>query len=289
MNVTQVSTYLRGLSAVAVFGLVLALPVQGQDEEQGWANSTELSFVQTGGNATSATFGLANTLTRSWAATDLKFEVGGIRTSTTTVDRSAVGLPENFQLTETSDSELSAENYYMRLRLDRTVSARTTVFVQSGWVRNTFSGFDSRIVSVVGVANQWVDTDERKFSTSYGGTLTAQDDIVPNPLAPDNFLGGQLSADFWQQFNENTEFSSNLVLDQNFKLSEDFRGVWVNSLGVSMSENLALKTTFQILFDNDPSLVNVPLMSSIGDPLGDVGVPLNEFDRVLTVALVVSF
>lgn len=289
MNLTQVSTYLRNFIALCSALLAFAVPAQAQDEETGWANATELSFVQTGGNATSATFGLANTLTREWETTQLKFEVGGIRTSRTIIDRMAVGLPETFELTETSNSDLSAENYYMRLRLDRNVSAKTTVFVQSGWVRNTFSGFDSRIVTVIGAANQWVDTDERKFSTSYGGTLTAQDDVIPNPLAPDNFFGAQVSADFWEQVTESTQFSSNVVLDQNLKLGEDFRGVWVNSLGVSMSENLALKTTLQIMFDNDPSLVNVPLLSSVGDPLGDVGVPLNEFDRVFTVALVVSF
>ena len=55
-----------------------------------------------------------------------------------------------------------------------------------------------------------------------------------------------------------------------------------------MSESLALKTTLQLLFDNEPSLVTVPLQSTIGDPLGDVFVPLNEFDRVFTVALVIS-
>ena len=287
-NSIQSTTYLR-VPALAILLLMSALPLAGQDETSEWANSTELSFVQTGGNAESATFGLANALTRDWTTTTLKFEVGGIRTSTTTTTRTAVGTIDAFQLTETSDSDVSAENYYARLRVDRSLSARTALFLESGWNRNTFAGFDSRIISVAGVSTQWVDDETQRFSTSYGATFTAQDDIVPDPGVADKFLGARISADYWRQLTGNSEWTSRLVLDENGDRTTDLRGDWINSLGVSMSDNLALKTTLQLLFDNEPSLVAVPLSSGVGDPLGEVPVPLSEWDRVLTVALVVSF
>ena len=52
---------------------------------------------------------------------------------------------------------------------------------------------------------------------------------------------------------------------------------------MAISERLALKTSFQLLFDNEPSLVAVPL----GD--GEVFTPLDKTDSIFTVAVVVNF
>lgn len=260
-----------------------------QEDAGGWDNSSELSFVQTGGNAESATLGLANTLIRSWTRSELKLELGGVRTSTTTFTRRAVGTPDDFQVNEMSDSKVSAENYYARLRVDRDFSQRTAFFAQAGWLRNTFAGVDNRYLTVLGLSNQWVDDDVQRFATSYGLTYTDQDDVVPDPTVSSSFIGLQVSADYWRQLTSNTEWTSKLVLDENGDRTEDFRADWLNSIAVAMSESLALKTTFQLLFDNSPSLVNVPLESIGGEPVGTVAVALDEFDRVLTVALVVSF
>ena len=268
--------------------LVIAPSTSAQDAEP-WTNASEVSFVQTGGNAESATFGIANTLARDWGTTQFKLELGGIRTSTTTFTRLAVGSAEDFQLSESEDSKVSAENYYGRVRVDRQISERSALFAKAGWLRNTFAGIDARYVSVLGLSNQWVDTETQKFGTAYGITYTNQDDVVPDPAVASNFLGAQVSVEFWRQITENSEWTSALVLDENGDRTEDFRADWVNSLAVAMSDNLALKTTLLLLFDNQPSLVNVPLESAVGDPIGTVAVPLDEFDRVLTVALVISF
>jgi len=281
-------TFPRFLASTALLALPV-FPASSQESADGWDNSTELSFVQTGGNAESATFGLANTLTRVWERTQLKLELGGVRTSTTSFSRRAVGTPDDFRVNEISDSRVSAENYYARLRFDREFSQRTALFVQSGWLRNTFQGVDHRYLSVLGVSNQWFDDDVHKLSTSYGITYTKQDDVVPDPSVASGFVGAQVSVDYWRQVTSNTEWTSRLVLDENGDRAEDFRADWVNSIAVAMSENLALKTTFQLLFDNQPSLVSVPLESATGEPVGTVAVALDEFDRVLTVALVVSF
>ena len=260
-----------------------------QEEDGTWTKASELSFVQTGGNAESATLGVANLLSGDWGTTLLKFEVGGIRTSTTATTRLAVGSTDAFQLTETSDSRVSAENYYARVRADKEISERSALFAKAGWLRNTFAGIDARYVGVAGLSNQWFDSDVHRFATAYGVTFTSQNDVVPNPAVAGNFLGVQVSLDYWRQLTDNSEWNSALVLDENGDRTQDFRADWVNSLAVAMSDNLALKTTFQILFDNEPSLVGVPLESAAGAPLGTVSVPLDQFDRVLTVALVINF
>lgn len=285
---TNRSDLLQAFLPLCVIGL-LAGEGAAQEEDDAWTKASELSFVQTGGNAESATLGVANLLSGDWRGTLFKFEIGGIRTSTTATTRLAVGSADDFQLTELSDSKVSAENYYGRVRADRQISDRSAVFAKAGWLRNTFAGIDGRYVGVVGLSNQWIDTDVQKFATAYGVTFTSQDDVVPDPAVSGNFFGGQVSVDFWRQLTENSEWASALVLDENGDRTRDFRADWVNSLAVSMSEDLALKTTVQILFDNEPSLVGVPLESAAGAPLGTVSVPLDQFDRVVTVALVISF
>ncbi len=287
---TNRSVVLRAFIPLFVMGLVAdAGAAQEEEEDSTWTKASELSFVQTGGNAESATLGVANLLSGDWGSTLLKIELGGIRTSTTATTRLAVGSSDAFQLTETSDSRVSAENYYARVRADREISDRSALFVKAGWLRNTFAGIDARYVGVAGLSNQWIDSDVQKLATAYGVTYTKQDDVVPNPAVAGNFLGVQVSVDYWRQLTDNSEWISALVLDENADRTEDFRADWVNSLAVAMSDNLALKTTLQVLFDNEPSLVGVPLESAAGAPLGTVSVPLDQFDRVFTVALVINF
>lgn len=269
--------------------LVGAGGLAAQEEVGGWEAKTELSFVQTGGNASASTLGLANLFTRDWGSTQIKIDFGGVRTETTRFTRTATGTADNFNVTETTNSELSAENYFARTRLDRKLSDRTSVFGQTGWLRNTFAGLDNRFVTVAGIANQWVDTDQQKLRTAYGVTFTKQDDVVPNPDISDTFVGAQFTSEFWRQLTETAEWTSTLVVDGNGDDTSDIRADWVNALGVSMSDRLALKTTLQLLFDNQPSLVGVPLTGPGGADAGTVLVPLDEFDRVFTVALVVSF
>jgi hypothetical protein len=52
-----------------------------------------------------------------------------------------------------------------------------------------------------------------------------------------------------------------------------------------MAEGLALKTSLQLLFDNEPALVSVPLQGTEESVLTE----LDRVDSVFTVALVVKF
>ena len=268
--------------------LVSVSPAAAQQEDPGWHVSGELSFVQTGGNAESSTLGLATTLSRTWEPAELKIEAGGIRTRTTQVDRTARGAADAYRIEERSQSRVSAENYYVRLRLDFTLSQRSAIFVKSDWTRNTFSGVASRYVAAAGLSTRWIQRDSWRLRTGYAATYTFQEDVVANPETRDGFVGLQLSADHWVQVAEDVEWTSTLVLDGNTMELSDMRGDWTNALSVAMNDNFGLKTTVRLLFDNRPSLVGVPLVSSAGEPAGTVFAARRKLDRVMTVALVVT-
>ena len=81
-----------------------------------------------------------------------------------------------------------------------------------------------------------------------------------------------------------------LVADENLSDTEDFRADLTNGVAVSINSRLALKVSWQLLFDNLPSEVGIPLMAVSGDSTGEtVFVELDGVDNLLTFALVASF
>ena len=283
------SGWLRRGCAILVAWFLAVSAVQAQQSEGGWTASSEFSFVRTGGNAESSTFGLATTVTRAWDRTEVKVEAGGIRTRSTRVRRTAVGTESDYRIDETSESDLSAEKYDARVRVDRRFSPRTSLYIQSGWKRDTFAGFRHRLINVLGVSTQWVRSSSHRLRTACGLTHTVQSDVVPNPDAAGRFVGLRVSSEYRRQMTSNTEWKSNLVLDGNGDDPSDVRADWTNSVSVAMNEHLGLKTSFRTTFDNEPALRRVPLSSPEGERTGTVLVPRKELDRIFTIALVVTF
>ncbi len=277
-----------GASALLLLSVPLLLfssfgSARAQEAETGWKDVAELTFVLTGGNATSSTFGFKNTADYLWSNAAFQLSAGGIRTNTGRTVRTATGTPDNFSISETTDTETTAENYFLRSRLDRNLSEASFVFAGAGWDRNTFAGVDNRYAFVTGAGRTWFAEDTRKLKTDLGLTYTIQDDVVENPDVEDSFMGLRGSYDYFRKLTGNTDFTSVLVADQNLNETSDLRADWTNSVAVAMSERLALKTSFQLLYDKTPSLVAVPL----GD--GEVLTPLGEIDTAFTVAIVANF
>ncbi len=280
------------MSIAAVLAVAAtAASAQAQEEKQlGWFDKAELTFVLTAGNAGSSTFGLKNTLERVWERSSLRFDAGAIRTESSLTTRTAIGSVDDFQLAEQTQSDVTAESYFLRGRYDRSLSPRFFLYGGAGWDRNTFAGIDNRYTVVGGVGNTWLDTNVSRFRTDYGVTYTRQDDVVDDPGTPDSFAGFRLSYDYKRALTSTTEYVSTLVVDDSFDDTEDVRADFVNSIAVSISQMLALKTSLQLLFDNKPSLVAVPLEFPAGSPTGQtVLTELDELDSILTVALVVTF
>lgn len=262
--------------------------VAGQESAWTWQNATELSFVATGGNASSSTFGLKSAFVGAAAPNSFKLDFGGIRGETTFRTLTATGTTSDFTVDETTDSELTAESYFARGRYDRSFGTAYG-FGGAGWDRNTFAGIQNRYALVAGVGSAWVDNETSRFKTDIGATYTIQKDVSPVPGADDAFGGVRLSVEAMRQLSSTTQFTSVLVADENLEDTQDFRADWLNSLSVSMSDRLALKTSLQLLFDNKPSLLGVPLVDGAGSPTGStVLTPSDEIDSVVTLTLVIK-
>jgi putative salt-induced outer membrane protein YdiY len=270
----------------------LALPghATAQDEAGAytWENSTELSFVSTGGNSSSSTLGLKSVLIAAGGQNEFKLELGGIRGETHLRTLTATGTATDFTVNETTVSQLTAESYFVRGRYDRAF-ASGYVFSGAGWDRNTFAGVQNRYAFVVGFGRTWFDSETSRFKTDLAPTYTIQKDVDSASGADEGFGGVRFSVDAMRQFSASTEFSSTLILDENLEDTADLRADWINSLTVSLSGRLAFKTSLQVLFDNQPALLSVMLLDAGGVATGtDVLTPGNKVDNILTLTLVIS-
>lgn len=255
----------------------------------GWFNTAELTAIWTAGNSPASTFGAKNELRRVWAAATFKLQAGGLRTEATRLSRTASGSATNFSINETSTSTVTAENYFLRGRYDRSLPSSAFLFGGAGWSRNTFAGIQNRYSFVTGAGRAWVDRDGARFKTDLGLTYTIQDDVVNDPDESDGFIGFRFTTEGLKQLTSTTIYSSTLIVDQNLNQRSDLRGDFINAVQVSINSNLALKTSLQLLYDKLPALVQVPLTGS-GVPSGtNVLTPLDKVDSVFTVALVINF
>ena len=283
----------RIVGCLILFVTLLAFAARAKADEQelGWTDAAELTYVAASGNAESSTFGFRNNLKWTWKKADLEIDVGLLRAQSGLITRNVVGdSPSSFDVTRTSVSTKTAERYHTRGQFNRQMSARTFWYVGSGWERNTFAGFNNRTSLVGGTGNTWVDDDGRAFRTTYGVSFTFQEDVVMFPSTDDSFVGVRFSYDYRLQLTPTTEVTSVWVADQNLEDADDFRSDFVNAVSVSMTDRLALKLSWQLLYDRQPALVGLPLISPSGIATGDiVPVPLDAIDNLLSFALVATF
>jgi putative salt-induced outer membrane protein YdiY len=134
----------------------------------------------------------------------------------------------------------------------------------------------------------WVDSESGHFKTDLGATYTIQKDAA-TPDESNSYGGLRLSVDAARSLTGTTDFTSKLVADQNLKETDDLRADWTNAVAVSISEGLALKVSYQLLYDHMPALVGLPLFDGAGTPAGTkVNVEGKKVDSVLAVALVIK-
>lgn len=269
---------------IAVFALLLTGPAEAQEESPtGWTTTTEFSLALTAGNASSSSLGFRNTTGYRWPSASLQLSAGGIRTESEVTTRTATGTVEDFEIVEQTETEVTAEHYYARGRYDRSVSESMFLFGGAGWERNTFAGIQNRTALVGGAGRTWFDQEDSRLKTDLGFTYTLEDPVVEDPGTEESFAGLRGTVDLRQRLTTTTLLTSTLLVDENLNETSDLRADWTTSVAVAISSNLALKTSYQMFFDNDPALIAVPL----GDR--QVLTPLEKVDSIFTAAIVVEF
>lgn len=279
----------------AAFHPAAAQEAKPEEKKYGWFDSAELGLVLTSGNTETSTLGLKDTLSRVWENARFELKLGGIRVETTDQRLYAVGdTPGDFTVEEDNNTDLTAENYYLNGRYDRTLSKRLFWFAGGGWDRNRFAGIDNRYQVFGGLGHVWVDAERRTWRTDYSLTGTKEEDVVQRPDFDDTFMGLRLSSTFLQKFGHSGTYGNDTIIDENIDDTEDLRLNMTNWVAVNMSDHLALKVSLQWLFDNQPALQTVNLYPTTdpggtGTPSGTVLAELDDLDTIFTTALVIKY
>lgn len=261
-----------------------------EEKKEGWFFKADLAWLMTTGNSENSTFGLSGEAKRVWGKSVLKLGGGGTQTESSLKTRTAVGTAESFAIQENKVTEKTAELFYAHGRYDYNISKRFFTFGGAHWLRNRFSGIDSRFLIAAGAGNTWVDRETMSFKTDYGVTYTFEEEVVENPFHSTNFPGFRLGFDYWWQMTTSTEFISDFVMDWNLDNTDDVRIAFKNELPVSISSHLKLKPAVTLQWRNQPALTEVPLFDDTGAPTdSSVFIPLKELDVLTSVALVLEW
>jgi len=284
--------------AVVVMALsLLALPAFAEEDSTGWSDVAELSYVMTSGNSETSTLGFKNTTTRTWERSLFVLKAGGIKADSTIETWFAVGTEEDYSYGSRSQTDKTAENYYLDGRYERKVSDSFFWYGGGGWERNRFAGIDNRYIVQGGVGNIWFDREDMKWKTDYALTYTDQENAVEVEDVQNSFFGARVASEFMHKFGKNTTYENAFIVDLNLEETSRYRWNMINSVAVSMTARLALKVSLQWLYENDPAYefvglydVSPPLPPDPLPPVVDL-VPrqLDNLDTIFTTSLVVNF
>ena len=280
-------------TALLVAGLCVgaAGPGRGADAPPppGWYSTSGLSFVMAAGNSRASTLGFKAELKRLWPRATFSLAGSGVRADANDPARLAVGTPTDFRI-ETGSRVLKAAKYNAAAVFDRRLTDRFGWEVGAEFDRDRFSGIEGRTLGLAGVSYLFANRKEFTFKSGLAATITHQTEVVEDPAAKDTFAGLRLSADAERKFGANSSYVGGLAVDENLQDTADLRVRFGNALAVSMNRRLALQVGLLLLYDHQPSLVELPLFAEAGVPTGlNVAARAATVDTTFNVSLVVSF
>jgi hypothetical protein len=257
----------------------------------GWYSSTDLSFVMARGNSETLNFGINANLTRQWLRTAWRNQGSFVRSDVAEPTQIATGSVGDFTV-EPGPSVTKSERLFFRSDLERRVTERFFWNVAGNVERDVFAGLEYRAAGALGVGYLWLKPDNSAlFRAGVAATYTSQEEVVDDPETEDSFVGGRVTLDGEKRFGDRQQsvFTSNLIVDENFQDFDDLRFNWQNAVAVSMNQRLALKFGVGLVFDNQPQLVDVPLFNINGAEIGQVNARAEKLDLAVTASVVINF
>ncbi len=271
------TNHVRAVSRLTLFGLLslaglsgsptsaAEAPPAGTPPARSWAETAELSYVVTGGNAETSTLGFKNSFTKKWDGSNFELKTGAVRASSTTT-RFALG-PSDTDFDVVKETDLTAESYDLNGRYDRNIGDHAYWFAGAGWERNRFAGVENRASAAAGLGNRWADQDRLKYRTDYAVTYTKQDDVTEPPGFEATYAGFRLTSNLFLKLGPNGSYGNDTLVDENLKETTDLRVNMSNWVAVSMSNHLALKVNLQLLYDHQPAVRELDRVTALGGPV----------------------
>jgi len=275
------------LTIVAATGAFAADP-----PKKPWSDVAEFGFVMTTGNAEGKNLAFANKFKYAWSNAELTFDAAALHAESTT--RTITNPPPYGTPVVTDVTATTASSYGLALMYRQNINERLYWYVGTSWYQNFFAGIDDRYIVSGGIGYTFVKTARHLFKGEAGLDFTRQDPLGnPDPnvpgsdvLATTDFLGmrGYLGYEF--KINDKSKLTEDLNMFGNWDDSNAWRVNSVTALTAGLTDNLALKVSYTVLYSNDPPTKQVLADPGPGSP---AYYQYESTDTILAVALVVNF
>ena len=241
---------MRNAIFLTVFLGIIILVAESHAVEKKWSDEAELSYVETNGNTEIKTLSAKNLLKYKFTEVLLgEWKVGALYGET--------------------DGEKVAESYFSDLRLDYLFTKRFYSFAMAGWSRDRFIGIDERYYIGPGVGYKFLIGPKHFFLSEFSLNYVHED--YTNDTEED-YMMGRAFAKYEYAFNKKNRFSQSVEFLYDFEDGDNYNAISETALISALSDNLSLKTSYVVRYDNEP-----------------VPETLKETDSVLSVTLVVNF
>jgi putative salt-induced outer membrane protein len=170
-----------------------------------------------------------------------------------------------------SDGDKNAERYFTDLRADYSINDRWYAYGLGTWLRDKFAGFDNRLGIGPGVGYKFL-IGPKHFLLAETGLNYAYEDYADSDEDNEDFLEGRLFGKYEWAFTKKTKFSQSLEYLQSFKDSSMRKLNSETALVTAITDIMALKISYSILYNNDPRPSD-----------------LDDTDTILATSLVITY
>lgn len=203
-----------------------AVPPKKPDLVRGKA---ELSYVSTGGTATTQTIGTGAELVVMPGAWRLESRINFLRTET--------------------DEQVRARRLTGQVRAARTIGERAELFARGAYLRNTFTGIDHGVDGAAGVTAIIIETEPQRLSLDSGFGYIGED----RTPGPGRYLGTfDLGMRYQWAFSDRNRVTNDALLKTDLERSSDWRVTHVAALQASLNARLSLKLSHEVNYRNEP-------------------------------------
>lgn len=189
----------------------------------------ELSYVSTGGNASTQTIGSAAEAVVSPAAWRLEARASYLRTRTA--------------------GETRARRLTGQLRGARKVGDRAELFARGTYLRNTFAGIDNSVDGAAGVTALLITGEPQRLSLDSGFGYIGED----RTRGRGRYLGTfDMGLRHQWEFSRRNRISNDASLKTDVERTRDWRVTHVAALQAALNAVLALKLSHEVSYRNEP-------------------------------------
>jgi putative salt-induced outer membrane protein YdiY len=194
-----------------------------------WALSSELSFVSTSGNTSTATTGLASDLARQTAKSSSRIRFAYVSTS--------------------ADDVAQARATSLQVRHGINVRERLAFFARGAYARDRFAGIDNRIAVDAGLAYTTGRAPRHQLTFEGGAGFTAEDRIEAETL---RFATATGTARYIWQIAVGTELREEVAMIADLSDGDNWRATNAVAISVALTRLLSLKVANDIEYRNLP-------------------------------------